>query len=90
LALQTGRQVAQFLLDHRGFGQPGGDLGAHGVTILLAQAVDRGQALNMASHLEIDEVIDPEQTRRWVMAGLRAAPPVLVREGRKRPCVDTW
>ena len=30
---------------------------------LLAEAVTRGQALNMASHLEIDDVIDPAETR---------------------------
>jgi acetyl-CoA carboxylase carboxyltransferase component len=29
--------------------------------------IDRGQALNMASHLEIDEVIDPAETRDWLL-----------------------
>jgi acetyl-CoA carboxylase carboxyltransferase component len=57
---------------------------------MVAKLYENGKATSIASVLEIDEVIDPEQTRRWVMAGLRAAPPVLVREGRKRPCVDTW
>jgi acetyl-CoA carboxylase carboxyltransferase component len=37
---------------------------------LLAQAVERGQALNMASHLEIDEVIDPAETRDWLLRQL--------------------
>ena len=40
---------------------------------LVAQAIARGQALNMASHLEIDEVIDPAQTREWLLRHLRAA-----------------
>jgi acetyl-CoA carboxylase carboxyltransferase component len=40
---------------------------------LLAQAVDRGQALNMASHLEIDEVIDPAETRDWLLRQLAVA-----------------
>jgi acetyl-CoA carboxylase carboxyltransferase component len=40
---------------------------------LLAQAVDRGQALNMASHLEIDEVIDPAETRDWLLRQLVVA-----------------
>jgi acetyl-CoA carboxylase carboxyltransferase component len=57
---------------------------------MVAKLYENGKATSIASVLEIDEVIDPEQTRRWVMAGLRAAPPVLAREGRKRPCVDTW
>ena len=40
---------------------------------LLAQSVARGQALNMAAHLEIDEVIDPAETRDWLLRHLRAA-----------------
>jgi acetyl-CoA carboxylase carboxyltransferase component len=40
---------------------------------LLAQAVDRGQALNMASHLEIDDVIDPAETRDWLLRQLVVA-----------------
>ncbi len=40
---------------------------------LLAIAYDRGKAINMASYLEIDAVIDPADTRRWITEGLRAA-----------------
>jgi acetyl-CoA carboxylase carboxyltransferase component len=40
---------------------------------LLAEAVERGQALNMASHLEIDEVIDPAETRDWLLRQLVVA-----------------
>jgi acetyl-CoA carboxylase carboxyltransferase component len=40
---------------------------------LLAQSVARGQALNMAAHLEIDEVIDPTETRAWLLRHLHAA-----------------
>lgn len=55
---------------------------------LLAQARERGQALNMASHLEIDDVIDPADTREWLIRVLATArrevlPP-------RRPFVDTW
>ena len=39
---------------------------------LLDEAVERGQALNMASHLEIDDVIDPAQTRDWLLRQLAA------------------
>ena len=38
----------------------------------------------------IDDVIDPAETRARIMAGLRSAPPTPRREGKKRPCVDTW
>ena len=39
---------------------------------LLAQQVQAGSALHMASTLEIDAVIDPADTRRWLVAGLQA------------------
>ena len=38
-----------------------------------SEAVERGQALNMASHLEIDEVIDPAETRDWLLRQLAVA-----------------
>jgi acetyl-CoA carboxylase carboxyltransferase component len=40
---------------------------------LTAQLLAHGQALNMAAHLEIDAVIDPADTRAWLLRGLRAA-----------------
>jgi acetyl-CoA carboxylase carboxyltransferase component len=41
---------------------------------LLAQLYERGKAVNMAAYLEIDAVIDPIDTRRWIMKGLMSAP----------------
>jgi acetyl-CoA carboxylase carboxyltransferase component len=37
---------------------------------LLAREIAKGSALSMAEHLEIDAVIDPAQTRQWLMSGL--------------------
>jgi acetyl/propionyl-CoA carboxylase alpha subunit len=58
------------------------------------QMVDRmyehGKAVNMASHFEIDDVIDPAESRRLIVRTLAAAPPPPPRTGKKRPCVDTW
>jgi acetyl-CoA carboxylase carboxyltransferase component len=51
---------------------------------------EHGKALNVASHFEIDDVIDPADSRRWIMSALRGAPPLAPRSGKKRPCVDTW
>jgi acetyl/propionyl-CoA carboxylase alpha subunit/acetyl-CoA carboxylase beta subunit len=48
-----------------------------------------GKAVNMASHLEIDAVIDPMETRRWVMRGLKSVPPRAPRTGRAR-FIDAW
>ncbi len=54
---------------------------------LLAQQYDTGSAINMATTLEIDAVIDPAETRNWLVAGLAS--------GQTRPfdgtlAIDTW
>jgi acetyl-CoA carboxylase carboxyltransferase component len=51
---------------------------------------ERGKALNSASHFEIDDVIDPLESRKWIVAGLRSAPSSPPRTAKKRPCIDTW
>ena len=50
----------------------------------------RGKAVNMASHFELDEVIDPAESRKWISSGLRSVPNAAPRKGKKRPNVDTW
>ena len=37
---------------------------------LLAREIAKGSAISMAEHLEIDAVIDPAQTRQWLVSGL--------------------
>ncbi|MEX0749795.1 MAG: carboxyl transferase domain-containing protein, partial [Dehalococcoidia bacterium] len=49
-----------------------------------------GKAVNTASHFEIDDVIDPADSRRWISAALRSVPPAAPRASKKRPHVDTW
>jgi acetyl-CoA carboxylase carboxyltransferase component len=49
-----------------------------------------GKAVNMASYFEIDDVIDPADTRRWISTMLTAAPPPETRTGKKRSNIDTW
>lgn len=39
---------------------------------LVAKLYERGKAINMASYLEIDAVIDPADTRQWIMEGLKS------------------
>jgi acetyl-CoA carboxylase carboxyltransferase component len=56
---------------------------------LLASLYERGKAINMASYLEIDAVIDPAETRRWIMDGLKAVPPEYT-ERAGHDFVDTW
>jgi acetyl-CoA carboxylase carboxyltransferase component len=63
---------------------------------LFQSMVDRmyehGRALNTASHFEIDDVIDPADTRRWVGTLLRSVPPGpgWASRPKKRPNIDTW
>ena len=57
---------------------------------MVARMYEVGKAVNIASHFELDEVIDPADSRSWIMAGLRSVPPAAPRSGKKRSCVDTW
>ncbi|MCB0965058.1 MAG: biotin carboxylase, partial [Acidimicrobiales bacterium] len=57
---------------------------------MVDAAYERGKALNMAAHLEIDDVIDPAETRDRVLAAFRSAPAPAPRTGRKRPGIDPW
>ncbi len=57
---------------------------------MVAAAYQQGKAINMASAMEIDEVIDPLDTRRWIIQGLRSVPTSSPRDGRRRPFIDTW
>ena len=57
---------------------------------MVARMYQHGQALNTATHFEIDDVIDPADSRRWIATAMAAAPPPPRREGKKRPCIDTW
>jgi acetyl-CoA carboxylase carboxyltransferase component len=57
---------------------------------MVADMYKRGKAVNMASHFELDDVIDPAETRHWIVRGLKSVPPKPQREGKKRPNVDTW
>ena len=57
---------------------------------MVAAMYAQGKAINAASLFELDNVIDPADTREWIMAGLRAAPPIPKREGKKRPWIDAW
>ncbi len=57
---------------------------------MVAAAYAQGKATNTASMFEIDDVIDPADTRRWIVTGLKAQPPKPVRTEKKRPWIDTW
>jgi acetyl-CoA carboxylase carboxyltransferase component len=54
---------------------------------LLAQMVARGSAIEMAGTLEIDAVIDPAETRHWLVEGLAGAETTKPPE---RGGIDAW
>lgn len=57
---------------------------------MVARAYEHGKALNVATAFEIDDVIDPADSRIRIIETLRAVPPTPVRTGKKRACIDTW
>lgn len=59
-------------------------------TAMVAHAYERGKALNVATYFEIDDVIDPADSRSRVIHAFRSAPEPAPRTGKRRPFVDTW
>jgi acetyl-CoA carboxylase carboxyltransferase component len=56
---------------------------------MVAKAYQNGKALNVAMGFDFDDVIDPADTRRRIVAGLESTP-AKPRDGKKRPYIDTW
>jgi len=56
---------------------------------LVAELYERGKAINMASYLEVDAVIDPADTRKWIMQGLTSIPGECPK-GTGHDFVDPW
>jgi acetyl/propionyl-CoA carboxylase alpha subunit len=57
---------------------------------MVGRMYEIGKAVSMASHFEIDDVIDPMASRARVVGALRAAAPPAPRVAKKRPCIDAW
>ena len=57
----------------------------------VAAAYEHGQGLNMAAYGEIDDVIDPADSRRWIATLFdQNTGQWRRREGKKRPNIDSW
>jgi acetyl-CoA carboxylase carboxyltransferase component len=57
----------------------------------VASAYERGQGLNMAAYGEIDDVIDPADSRRWIATLFSETTGEWWRHpGKRRPYVDAW
>ncbi len=57
---------------------------------MVAAAYARGKALSTATYFEVDEVIDPADSRRWIATALLGAAPRPRNEHKKRSNIDTW
>jgi acetyl-CoA carboxylase carboxyltransferase component len=58
---------------------------------VVAAAYEHGQGLNMAAYGEIDDVIDPADSRRWIATLFSDTTGQWWRRpGKKRPNIDTW
>ena len=56
----------------------------------VALSYEQGKAINTASVLEIDDVIDPADTRRWILRGLNSVAVQPPRAGKKRTQIEPW
>jgi acetyl-CoA carboxylase carboxyltransferase component len=56
---------------------------------LVGELYERGKAINIASYLEIDSVIDPADTRKWIMQGIKSVPAQRPQEA-GHSFVDPW
>jgi acetyl-CoA carboxylase carboxyltransferase component len=57
----------------------------------VAAAYERGRAINMAAYGEIDDVIDPADSHRWIdQLFTEDSGRWWTRPGKRRPHVDTW
>ncbi len=57
----------------------------------VAAAYERGRGINMAAYGEIDDVIDPADSRRWIATLLDGTTGEWWRHaGKKRPHIDAW
>jgi len=57
---------------------------------LLAKMYEKGKATEAATHLEIDAVIDPADTREVILKALASAPKAKSSHDKRRTFVDTW
>ena len=60
------------------------------VALVTGGSKGLGKALARGSYPALDDVIDPADTRKWIVAGLKALPPVPPRTEKRLRWVDSW
>jgi acetyl/propionyl-CoA carboxylase alpha subunit/acetyl-CoA carboxylase carboxyltransferase component len=56
----------------------------------VARAYESAKAVNASAGGGLDDVIDPAETRSWLVSALRRLPPAPIRVDKKYPYIDTW
>jgi acetyl/propionyl-CoA carboxylase alpha subunit len=56
----------------------------------VAEEYEKAKAVNAGSGVGLDDVIDPAETRDWIVSGLKQVGPPPPRPGKKHPYVDPW
>jgi acetyl/propionyl-CoA carboxylase alpha subunit/acetyl-CoA carboxylase carboxyltransferase component len=57
---------------------------------MVAKSYEENKALSSATFLEVDDVIDPINTRRWIVRGLKSLPSSPLHHDRKVARIDAW
>ncbi len=57
---------------------------------MVEAAYNRGKGLNAGHVFEVDEVIDPADTRMWLIAGMKAGAPLVHEPQLRVPIIDAW
>ena len=57
---------------------------------MVASSYERAKAINSAPFFGVDDVIDPADTRKWIVRGMKSLPPPAPVVTKKRPYIDTW
>jgi hypothetical protein len=56
----------------------------------VGNRIEEDKAVNAAAGYGLDNVIDPADTRSWIVMGLRSIPPLPPRTKKKYPYIDIW
>ena len=57
---------------------------------LLSRAYERSKAIHQGVSFGVDDVIDPADTRRWILAALQSVRSRHGHRDKPRPNIDTW
>ena len=57
---------------------------------MVEAAYNRGKGLNAGHVFEVDDVIDPADTRKWIVAGMKANSPIKREPQLRVPIIDAW